>query len=326
VCLGSNERALGVAAGVLGRHDMAVEHLERAVGANQRLINLPFLALSRAELAAALLRRDGHDPDVRARAIDLLEQACTRGAEFGMAARVAGWEAQLAEIRRTSGPAPAAEDPVAPAAGGPGSPAADEPGGARRGVVRRDGRRWSLAVDGRRIRVANLVGMRYLAELLTSPGQRIPAVTLVDTSSDPTPARPHELLDEQARTAYARRARELTADLAEAEAANDLHRAERIRVELDALVDELEAATGINGRPRHFADDHERARVAVQKAIKRAIAAVEDADAALADMLRRTISTGVTCCYTPDGEAPIVWTSRRPAAEAAADPAAQAGA
>jgi hypothetical protein len=105
------------------------------------------------------------------------------------------------------------------------------------------------------------------------------------------------------------RARELTADLAEAEAANDLHRAERLRIELDALVDELEAATGLNGRPRHFSDEHERARVAVQKAIKRALDAVGDADPALAELLRLTISTGVTCAYVPSADAPIAWSS-----------------
>lgn len=192
---------------------------------------------------------------------------------------------------------------------GPGVEPELEPA-AHRGVVRRSGQRWVLAVGGRRIRVPNLVGMRYLAELLTNPGERIPAVTLADRIPDGLSPHRQELLDEQARSAYAARARELGADLAEAEAANDLHRAERLRTEMDLLVDQLESATGLGGRPRHFPHDHERARVAVQKALKRALDAVDNADPALADLLRQTITTGVTCTYTPSPERPITWSPR----------------
>jgi hypothetical protein len=102
----------------------------------------------------------------------------------------------------------------------------------------------------------------------------------------------------------------VAADWLETGSGHDLHRAERLRLDLDALVDQLEAATGLNGRPRHFPDDHERARVAVQKAIKRTIDAIDDADPALAEMFRRTISTGVTCAYVPPADAPTTWSTR----------------
>lgn len=309
VCLGSNERPLGVAAGVIGDHDAAVAHLERALVANQRLVNHSLLTLTRAELAEALLRRGaapaaGGDPRDVDRASELLRRAIEDGARFGMTGRVAAWEARLAEVSELDR---RPVDPLTTAAATAQPPADPRP---QRGEIRREGRRWTLAVDGRRIRVADLVGMRYLAVLLTSPGQRVPAAALAGRATDPSPAGRHELLDEQARATYAARARELSTELADAEAANDLHRAERLRLELDALVDQLEAATGLNGRPRHFADDHERARVAVQKAIKRAVDAVADADPALAELLRESVSTGVTCCYAPDGDAPVVWTGR----------------
>jgi tetratricopeptide (TPR) repeat protein len=277
VCLGSNERPLGLAAGILGQHDRAVEHLERAVVANQRLVNRPLLALSRAELATALLRREDRTADDRQRAADLLRQAVADGIACGLTGRSAGWEAQLAALQRPPQPAPPQPALPQPALPQP-APAAPRPSGREpdgaaptsaggsgastgpgpRGVIRRDGRRWLIAFDGRRIRVPNLVGMRYLSDLLTNPGQRIPAVTLAERGTDAGQPQRHEILDEQARSAYAARARELAADLAEAEGANDLHRAERLRLELDTLVDQLEAATGLGGRPRHFPDGHER--------------------------------------------------------------------
>lgn len=311
VCLGSVERTLGVAAAALGRHDLAVEHLERAVAANERLGNRPMATISRGDLAGALVRRGDAPGSRRDRASALLRQVITEGSAMELTGRVAGWEAELRDLDA----ARPASDPAAVAAPGgrrEDRRAASGTGSAERGVIRRDGRRWIVALVERRIRVPHRVGMRYLAELLTNPGKRIPAVTLADNVSDPSRPQRHELLDEQARSTYAARARELAADLAEAEASNDLHRAERLRVELDALVDQLEAATGLNGRPRHFPDDHERARVAVQKAIKRAIEAIEDADTQLADTFRQTISTGVTCSYTPLATEPIAWSTQEP--------------
>lgn len=45
------------------------------------------------------------------------------------------------------------------------------------------GRRWIVELDGRRVRVPNLVGLRYLSELLTRPGQLVPALMLASSAS-----------------------------------------------------------------------------------------------------------------------------------------------
>lgn len=310
VCLGSVERSLGLACGVLGRHDEAVAHLERAVVANQKIVNRSLLTLSRAQLADALLRRPDSSTDDRRRAEGLLRDAVRDGRAMGLSGRVGAWEDELTALLRRAEQGDEHDrrhPPDTDRGHDDRSPAAP---GVRHGVVRRDGRRWVVAVDGRGIRVPNLIGMRYLAELLTNPATPIPAVTLAASSSDPSPPHRQEMLDEQARSTYAARARELAADLADAEAANDLHRAERIRAEMDLLVDQLEAATGLDGRPRHFPDDHERARVAVQKAIKRAVDAIEDGDPKVAQMLRETITTGATCVYTPASTRPVSWSAR----------------
>jgi hypothetical protein len=55
-----------------------------------------------------------------------------------------------------------------------------------------------------------------------------------------------------------------------------------------------------------------RLRPAVRKAIKRAIDVIDDANPAIAEVLRTTVSTGTTCSYTPDPRVPITWSTRRP--------------
>lgn len=92
--------------------------------------------------------------------------------------------------------------------------------------------------------------MSYLSRLVAQPGVDIPALVLAagsnglagDLSQQP-------VIDETARTAYAERARELTQAVADADA--DLALAERARLELDPLVDELERASGLNSRTPH---------------------------------------------------------------------------
>jgi tetratricopeptide (TPR) repeat protein len=323
VCVGSVERFLGIAAGTYGDPEAAVAHLERAVAANQRLGNRPLVALTRADLAAALRDRaagggagsTGGPAADRARACELLEQAIPEATAMGMMARAAAWQAELSALRgRAASAAPGTGSATATAPGGSvgsaGSTASAARAGERRprrGVVRREGSRWVIALDGRRVRVGDLVGMSYLADLLTHPGQHIPALTLAAFGAAPQGSSRHDVLDDEARAAYAARARELGDELARAEADNDVVRCERLRDELDALVDEVEAATGLGRRSRAFADDGERARTSVRKAIKRAIDAIDDAEPALAEMLRETVTTGATCVYTADPRVAVTW-------------------
>src|SRR5262249_42265920 len=99
--------------------------------------------------------------------------------------------------------------------------------------------------------------------------------------------------------AYAARVQELLAELGDARDGADIGRAERLQLELDALMEELERTTGLGGRARAFAGPAERARTAVRKAIKRALDEIEAADAASGAGLRAGTRTGHTCCYEP---------------------------
>jgi hypothetical protein len=109
---------------------------------------------------------------------------------------------------------------------------------------------------------------------------------------------------------YAVRARVVAGDLAEAEADNDLGRADRIRLELDAVVAQIEEAAGLGGRPRAFADEHERARTSVRKAIKRAIDEIGGADPVVGEILDAAVVTGSLCMYTPTSPHNVRWTVR----------------
>ena len=57
--------------------------------------------------------------------------------------------------------------------------------------------------------------------------------------------------------------------------------------------------TGFGGRTRAFPDQPERARVAVGKAIRRALARIAEADEVIGEHLRQTVHTGVRCSYWP---------------------------
>jgi hypothetical protein len=272
-CFGSVERVLGLAARTFGDLDAAVARLDRGVAANRLLGNRPVTAVTQADLAEVLLVRGG-DGD-RDRAVAPLAEARTEAEAMGLTARATAWAERLAE--------PLAE-PVA--------------------TIRRRGRHWTLTVDGHEAVVPDRRGVRYLAELLTRPGEPIPVLALagVDAGRGLT-AWPQPVLDDEARAAYRRRVRELTDELATAQGA----RARSLRAELDALVEELRRSTGKGGRSRHFADPGERARTAVRKAIKRAVDEITAAEPTVGTLLKDTVTTGATCCYAPVSARPVRW-------------------
>jgi tetratricopeptide (TPR) repeat protein len=280
-CLGSTERPLGLAALAFGDLERAVGHLDRAVTANRLLGNRPVTAIAQADLAEALLRRGR--PEDHGRAAALLAEARQEAEALGLTARAAAWRARLGELA------------------------------APRATIRRRGQHWLLTLDARQAIVPHRIGMTYLARLLTNPGHSIPALQLASHSSLAGPAlatsAQQPVIDEQARAAYRRRAEELALELVEAEREADLGRTERLRAELDALVDELDRVSARGGRTRTFSDPQERARIAVRKAIKRAIDEIAATDAVIGDVLRSSVTTGTTCSYTPTPpHALIVWT------------------
>ncbi|WP_181774953.1 hypothetical protein [Amycolatopsis pittospori] len=212
-------------------------------------------------------------------AVEHLEAAVTANAELGNwpAHRLASNRLKTA-LRRRNGPetAIAPEDPI--------------------GCLR-SGKGWKLTLGSRSAVVADSVGMRYLAVLLSRPGIEVAAADLAGSSLGPRTAQP--VLDQTAKQAYRRRLDDLRTEIEDSEDANDGVRAARAREEYRRLVTELQRATGLAGRTRAFGDTDERARTATRKAIQRAITRVRAADPAIGQALDDTIVTGLRCCYFP---------------------------
>ena len=142
------------------------------------------------------------------------------------------------------------------------------------------------------------IGMTHLAVLLANPRREILAAELaaglsaLGAAGESGPAYP--VLDQAAITEYRNRLKRLDAELDRREPVDEEARAER-----DWLVAQLASAAGFGGRVRSFPDQGERARVAVGKAIRRALARITEADPILGDHLRQTVHTGVRCSYWP---------------------------
>jgi hypothetical protein len=179
------------------------------------------------------------------------------------------------------------------------------------GRLHRDGQVWLIQWRGRRSTVADSTGVRDLAVLLGKPGQAVPALELVEAAGGPPAAAAGAdlgpILDDQARRSYRNRLAQLDQELDDADAAADLARAERLRLERSMLVDELAGAFGLGGRPRIAGDPADRARKAVTMRVRAAITTIARQDEALGRHLRVTIRTGRLCSYQP--EEPVSWRS-----------------
>jgi tetratricopeptide (TPR) repeat protein len=265
-CFGSAHRPLGLAALTVGDLDRAIEHLDAAVVADIAIGNLPCVALDRATLAEALDRRRA--PGDTERSAELRRSAIDDARRFGMTGRAGQWE------RRQW-----VDDSDAV-------------------VVQRDGRVWQVRHGDRAALVPHTIGMSYLAQMIAHPDVEIAAIELSGghaTSCRSSSGQP--VLDARAKAEYRRRIEELQEEVEDADVCADLARAARARAELDRFVDELTRATGFAGRSRSFTDDAERARVAVHKAIKRALATISEADSELGRELSSRVVTGARCVY-----------------------------
>lgn len=265
VCFGSAHRPLGIAALAYGKIDLAIEHFEAAVAANGRLGHRPAAIQTRAELAFALLRRAGIGDDQRGRS--LLEEALTEASALEMTGLVRRWQEALAKTQLT---------PVCLDASVVSVSSAPQGG-------------WRVALGEHIATVPDLVGMRYLAQLVAAPNQDVPAVALVVDQGMTAPGNSgQEVMDAttliavRGRIQILRQQSMLTPDEQD---------------ELDALTHELVSASGLGGRIRSFADVPERARTAVRKAVKRAIEQISAANAVVGQHLAARIETGAVCRY-----------------------------
>jgi hypothetical protein len=146
--------------------------------------------------------------------------------------------------------------------------------------------------------------MRYLAVLAERPGAEVSALELVRATVGATratsnqPSR-YELLDRRALREYRARLAGLEDQLHQLEAHQDVERAALVRTERDWILQEVAASSGLSRTVRAFVDDGERARIAVTKAIRRAVNSVRAADPWLGELLATRVRTGRRCCLDP---------------------------
>jgi hypothetical protein len=170
---------------------------------------------------------------------------------------------------------------------------------------------WSVGRDGATAVLPDVKGLHYIRHLLQRPGMDVgavdlaaavaghPGVTISQADAD--------LIDAQAVSAYRARLADIDNELSEAESWADGSRSGRLRLEREALLDEIAAATGLGGRRRQFTSAQERARIAVRKAIVSALQRIEQHDSSLARQLRDCVRTGSACRYDPDPARPVAW-------------------
>jgi hypothetical protein len=268
-CFGSARHALGVASLACGDLDAAVGHFRAAVQQNLALAHAPATVMSRRRLAEALARRAG--PPDAAEAEAQLAAAAADASALGMA---------VISVDRPGAATPAA-------------------------ACRRQGRSWRIDVAGRSTVVEHSIGLLHLAVLIANPRQEIPAIDLaaglaaLGEAGRRTLASEQPMLDPDAVRAYRRRLAQLEEQAGRPGSRDDGQIAVRDRAERDWLENELAGATGMSGRPRSFADEAERARISVGKAIRRALARITDADPVIGDQLQQAVRTGVRCSYWP---------------------------
>jgi hypothetical protein len=179
----------------------------------------------------------------------------------------------------------------------------------RRARLRHTRGEWDCGYEGATFHLPPMVGLRYLAQLVAADGSEVHVLQLAAPAADRPPGTRtrHVLLDAKAKAAYRERIADLREDLQESEEKNDFERSDRVRTELDLVVDELRRAVGLGGRSRTETDDAQRARVAVRKAITTALDRLAEHDTAFAQHLRIHLRTGIYCRYEADPLNPIEW-------------------
>jgi hypothetical protein len=186
------------------------------------------------------------------------------------------------------------------------APSSGRPGAA---TFRRDGKVRVIRYAGPGATVPDLVGFRYLEQLIRAGGREIACDALVASgrAGGTTAQLGLPVLDRQAVAAYRRRLVEIDEDIADAETACDLARAALARRDREFLVAELNRAVGLHGRLRETGSDTERARTSVFRAIRYALDRINDIEPELAEHLRASTRTGALCSYTPDPTATVRW-------------------
>jgi tetratricopeptide (TPR) repeat protein len=190
---------------------------------------------------------------------------------------------------------------------------------------RRDGDVRDVALGTSRVTVHDMKGLRYIERLLANPGREFHVLDLVagDQGTRATAAGTAAdvgvdddgslgaaglpVLDDRAREAYRRRLVEVEDDIDDATRMNDPARLALAERDREYLVLELQRAVGLGGALRTTGGNAERARTAVTRSVRYAVARLAEHHPIAATHFEQRIRTGTYCSYQPDPLAPVDW-------------------
>jgi tetratricopeptide (TPR) repeat protein len=261
---------LGLLATQLGMADLAVTHLDDAIGMAERIGALPALAHSLVALSDALASPGGGGHERRP--ADLQQRAREIAQRLGMTGL----------LRRLVTPA-------------------------GEWALRRDGDGWLLEAGDERTRLADSRGIQHLRALLAAPRRDISALDLAAGGPGLRVPGRAPVLDAAAATSYRRRLADLAGQLDAADAAGDSARAARAEAERQWLLGELRRAAGLGGRMRRTTAESERARVNVTRTLRSALDRICAVAPHVGAHLQASIRTGLECRYDPAPGGPARW-------------------
>ena len=162
----------------------------------------------------------------------------------------------------------------------------------------RRGEVWLLEYRGTTASLPDVKGLHDLATLLAAPHSEVHALQLVGGAEVAGAA--DYVLDDAARTSYRRRIEQLRDEIERGRERGEERHVQRAEDELDVLLAQLSAGTGLGGRPRATPSSHERARSTVTNRIRVALRKIDAVHPELGRHLSNTIRTGTWCSYRPE--------------------------
>ncbi len=195
-----------------------------------------------------------------------------------------------------------------------------------------EGEYWKITYEGKTINLRNSKGLQYIHYLLNNPGKEFQVLVLVhEIMKSPPPIDTYngmskeqteeqliedglskgstgEVIDERAINEYKDRYNELEDELEDETIPKSDERIAEIREEIEKISKALIAGRDKHGHPRKVADDAEKARKAVSKAIKESLDKIKDEQSGHSALWRHFVNTltiGTSCSYKP--ESPIHW-------------------
>jgi hypothetical protein len=196
--------------------------------------------------------------------------------------------------------------------------------------IRREGRFWAVEYRERVTRLGDLIGLGYLYILLREPRRWFHVVELCAQVEGPDPddcsrffiekwtedsegpdqlGKPGDLgpvIDTQGIQSLRKYLEALDEEIHQIER-GDFRRASDLKKKREVILRYLKAALGWHGKKGAAGDAIDRLRQNIQKAIKRALGAIESEDSELGWYLQLDIKTGFSCSYQPNPRHPVTW-------------------